>query len=299
MKVFAVLLLVLNGAVWGVLRWLGPAEEGAAQAVAATPQFSQMQQRLVLLGEVETPAPLSLQAEVDGGEFVDIALADALAAPPAVEEEGGADSQLIPEESVGETAVVAERLSESESAVVVEPVSEPEAVVVESEPAPAPEAVVALTPWCANGEGSLSAADAGKLVSAVQALGGQADVSVRDVPVSYVWWVYLGGFESEAAASQTLKELQAKKIDSFYMRTGELAGGISLGVFSKEASALTHSAGIQKKGGYQPQIGKVARTQQQNVVEVQLPDDTLQATQQWQQMLAKFPKVKLQEIACK
>jgi hypothetical protein len=179
--------------------------------------------------------------------------------------------------------------------VTTEPLLESEVL----EPLPEPESVVALTPWCANSEGALSAADLAKLVNDVQGLGGSVEVMMREVPVSYVWWVYLGGFESEAAASQTLKELQAKKIDSFYMRTGELAGGISLGVFSKETSARTHSADIQKKGGYQPQIGKVARTQQQNVVEIHLPDAALQGMPQWQQMLAKLPKVKLQEIACK
>jgi hypothetical protein len=82
MKVFAVLLLVLNGAVWGTLRWLGSTEEGVAQAVAAKPQFSQMQQRLVLLSEVEMPAPESFQKEIGSEELVEATLADALVAPP-------------------------------------------------------------------------------------------------------------------------------------------------------------------------------------------------------------------------
>ena len=55
-------------------------------------------------------------------------------------------------------------------------------------------------------------------------------------------------FNSDIAARQTLEDLQGSTIDSFIITTGELAGGISLGVFSLENLALGHQESLAGQG---------------------------------------------------
>lgn len=75
-------------------------------------------------------------------------------------------------------------------------------------------------------------------------------------PEPYVttqFWVMLPPYETRRRALQTLRELQARKIDSYLVSSGELKNAISLGLFSREELAK----GVQEKireAGYPAEI---------------------------------------------
>ncbi len=73
------------------------------------------------------------------------------------------------------------------------------------------------------------------------------------------YWVHLQPQLSRKAAIKLLRELQAKKIDSFLITEGELADGISLGFFTSEERAKNV---LQEriKQGYEAKIKQVPRT---------------------------------------
>lgn len=64
------------------------------------------------------------------------------------------------------------------------------------------------------------------------------------------YWVYLPPLVSRQASLLQLRELQARKIDSYIITQGDLANGISLGIFPREDSARSvmqrlHDAGYE------------------------------------------------------
>ncbi len=97
-----------------------------------------------------------------------------------------------------------------------------------------------------------------QIVSRLAAL----DISLRlqsvDVPAESDYWVYLPPEVSRKAAIKLLRELQAKKIDSFLITEGERANGISLGFFTQKDRA---DSVLKKRRdqGYHPSIREIAR----------------------------------------
>lgn len=79
-----------------------------------------------------------------------------------------------------------------------------------------------------------------------------------DEAATSVWWVYLPTFASEELARRTLAELREKGIDSYYLSSGELAGGISLGVFSRREGAERTQQEIARRG-YSASIKEMPR----------------------------------------
>ncbi len=65
-------------------------------------------------------------------------------------------------------------------------------------------------------------------------------------PSRYI--VYLKPAKSRQAALETLRELRAKKIDSFVFSSGELRNGVSLGIFSQQASARRLQQKMKREG---------------------------------------------------
>lgn len=88
-------------------------------------------------------------------------------------------------------------------------------------------------------------AAANNLLSRAKSLGftGQVNIIeiVSDEPSEY--WVYVPPRNSREAALRTLRELQQRKIDSYIITQGELAEGVSIGLFRNKDSAY----GLQKK----------------------------------------------------
>ena len=122
-------------------------------------------------------------------------------------------------------------------------------------------------------------------------------IEVREEAVSSTWWVHMPAFATEAEAQAMLRELQDRNIDSYYMRTGEMAGGISLGVYSRQ-----ESAGIAQRQlagqGYATSIREVFRMEERPFVRLELPDGAVRESPEWTAFLAAAGPVELTEFAC-
>ena len=73
------------------------------------------------------------------------------------------------------------------------------------------------------------------------------------------YWVYLPPLASRQASLRQLKELQARKIDSYIITQGDLANGISLGIFPREDSAK----GVMQRlhdAGYDSELRELPRS---------------------------------------
>lgn len=108
-----------------------------------------------------------------------------------------------------------------------------------------------------------------ELISARQIMGRMASLDIElkvinvDAQGKPDYWVHIPPLPTRKLALKKLRELQAKKIDSFLVTEGELANGISLGFFTEQSRAES----IYKKRkaqGYEPAIKFVPRTRIEN-----------------------------------
>lgn len=76
-----------------------------------------------------------------------------------------------------------------------------------------------------------------QVVSRLAALDIHPEMEAIEFPGKPNYWVHIPPQTSRKAAIKLLRELQGKKIDSFLITEGELENGISLGIFTKLASA--------------------------------------------------------------
>jgi cell division septation protein DedD len=72
------------------------------------------------------------------------------------------------------------------------------------------------------------------------------------------YWVYLAPLASRQASLRQLKELQARKIDSYIITQGDLANGISLGIFPRNDSAESVMQRL-RDAGYDPSLKELTR----------------------------------------
>jgi hypothetical protein len=118
-----------------------------------------------------------------------------------------------------------------------------------------------------------------------------------DESATVVYWVYLPKPSSEALARSTLAELQAKGIDSFYLDSGELAGGISLGVFTRREGALRTQEELVRRG-YSASIQEVARAATRFRVVVESTREALMAEPGMQKFLENNPGLDVSDFVC-
>lgn len=104
-----------------------------------------------------------------------------------------------------------------------------------------------------------------ELISSKQVAGRMAslDIELKVVELAMQgdpdYWVHIPPLATRKLALKKLRELQAKKVDSFLVTEGELANGISLGFFtSKSRADAVYEK--RKEQGYEPQIKVVPRT---------------------------------------
>lgn len=86
----------------------------------------------------------------------------------------------------------------------------------------------------------------------------QAEVRSVDAAAGVEYWVYLPPLASRQASLRQLRELQARRIDSYIITQGELANGISLGIFPRNDSANSVMQRLRDVG-YEPQIREISR----------------------------------------
>ncbi len=117
------------------------------------------------------------------------------------------------------------------------------------------------------------------LVSALQERGMQARVELLQAGETSSFRVYMPPFNANTAARQTLEALQADGLDSFLITTGDLAGGISLGLFSQEASALGLQESLAAQG-YATSIREVVTSSNEIWVTIEgISQDLLQGSE--------------------
>jgi hypothetical protein len=152
-------------------------------------------------------------------------------------------------------------------------------------------------PWCGTTNNIGSAERAKKFQAEWLKKGGEAEQeSVRE-PGTSTWWVYLP-FKDEESAQLVLKQLHEKAIDSYYMRSGDLAGSISLGVFSRKESAAGIKDGIRKKG-YSAEMREIPRMETRFLLVLRLSERGKIQDSSVREFLSKYSDIQVKEINCK
>ena len=125
------------------------------------------------------------------------------------------------------------------------------------------------------------ASDAQQLEQRLTALDIQAEVRPVNAAAGLDYWVYLVPLASRQASLRQLKELQARQIDSYIITQGDLANGISLGIFPR----LDSAEGVIRRlrdAGYEPLLRELPRAQRSFWVRIapqsrRLVDDALES----------------------
>lgn len=136
------------------------------------------------------------------------------------------------------------------------------------------------------------------LIQRLLSLDVQASVQTVDAAAGVDYWVYLPPLASRQASLWQLRELQARKIDSYIITEGDLTDGISLGIFQRKDSADSVVERL-KSAGYDALMRELARSQHDYWVQVapgggRLVDDSLV-----RQLAADFPELQRQTMPCK
>lgn len=104
-------------------------------------------------------------------------------------------------------------------------------------------------------------------------------VQSMDAAAGVDYWVYLPPLASRQASLRQLRELQARKIDSYIITQGDLSNGISLGIFPRSDSAESVMQRL-RDAGYEPQLRELTRAHRSFWVRIapesrRLADDSL------------------------
>lgn len=135
-----------------------------------------------------------------------------------------------------------------------------------------------------------------KLQQRLVALDIDAQVRTLDAAAGLDYWVYLAPMASRQASLRQLKELQARKIDSYIITQGDLANGISLGIFPRSDSAESVIQRL-RDAGYQPLLRELPRAQRSYWVRV-APESRRLADDVLQQLAMDFKDLQHQIMPC-
>ena len=111
------------------------------------------------------------------------------------------------------------------------------------------------------------------------------------------YWVILPPFPTRKEAMQSLRNLQAKKIDSYLISSGELRNSISLGLFSKKQSAQGVLASV-KDAGFPAQLVEKERVRSEFWVRIPpgQPVENLEET--LETLVVQGSDIKISKAAC-
>lgn len=135
------------------------------------------------------------------------------------------------------------------------------------------------------------------LVEHMAALEVKAEVQEVEIPGDKGYWVYLSPEVSKREALRRLHELQAKGIDSYVIPKGDLANGISFGMFSRlELATRRMEAMIDQ--GYAAAIKEVTRSHKENWV-IFSPQEAVKVGEEvWQTVLDEAPGLERRQNFC-
>jgi len=111
------------------------------------------------------------------------------------------------------------------------------------------------------------------------------------------YWVHLVPELSQREALRRLHELQAKQIDSYVIPRGELANGISFGMFSRRALAEARRDELQALG-YDAKIREVERTHRETWLVMPASQARALSDRLWEELLAEYPSLERRQNLC-
>lgn len=130
----------------------------------------------------------------------------------------------------------------------------------------------------------------------LMALDIRAEVRSVDAAAGLDYWVYLAPLASRQASLRQLKELQARKIDSYIITQGDLANGISLGIFPRSDSAESVMQRL-RDAGYEPLLRELPRAQRSFWVRI-APESRRLADDAVPQLVSDFKGLQHQIMPC-
>lgn len=135
------------------------------------------------------------------------------------------------------------------------------------------------------------------LVQRLRALEIPARTEKVDVPAGARYWVHLEPELSQNAALRRLHELQAKNIDSYIIPRGELALGISLGMFSRAELARQRQEDLRALD-YDAKVLEISRTQRELWVSLPAAQAAQVADSFWRELLDGRPQLEKRQNLC-
>jgi len=131
----------------------------------------------------------------------------------------------------------------------------------------------------------------------LQSLEVLAQVRELDVPEGVGYWVHLPPEPSREEALRRLREVQSKQIDSYMIPRGELANGISFGMFIHKELAEARLQEMQKQG-YAAQVREIVRTQKEIWVVLARGQGQKMSENAWNKLLDSEKGIKKQQKYC-
>jgi len=124
-----------------------------------------------------------------------------------------------------------------------------------------------------------------------------AQIKDLELPAGLRYQVYLAPEASRKAALRKLTELQAKQVDSYIIPKGELANGISLGLFSREPLAQDHLSKMRSIG-LNPEMKVIERTYWETWVMLEPGEAGEMSTLSWERVLEGMNDLERRQNFC-
>lgn len=124
-----------------------------------------------------------------------------------------------------------------------------------------------------------------------------ATVQDLEIPGEVSYWIYLPPRESRKQAFNELRELQAKGIDSYVIPRGELANGISFGMFSQPNLAKGRLEDMRSRG-YPAELKEITRTYKETWVVAPSAEAGKLGPESWLQVMASENNLERRQNFC-
>lgn len=202
-----------------------------------------------------------------------------------------------------ESGVAAPALNSVKSVTLLSEVSLPDKVesVRVTSPVPAPPAVDQFPavdePLCTLVGAFKRLLKAEYFVERLESLGLSAQIKNVVVNSQPGYWLHLPPEKSRKEALRRLSELQRRGVDSYVIPSGNLANGISLGMFSNKERAEAMLASVVAQG-YQPKIVNVPREQKEIWAFLPQGEAAKLSDERWAELLSSEEYIQKRQNVC-
>jgi hypothetical protein len=131
----------------------------------------------------------------------------------------------------------------------------------------------------------------------VLSLGASGDITEESVSSDTDYWLYLAPLASREASLRQLRELQARQIESYLIAQGDLANGISLGMFARYEAAMSAAQRI-RIAGYEPELRELPRSRNSYWVRIKPEERRLIGALVLQQLSVDFQNLQHRVESC-